>query len=103
MNQPNKPNVHQRAKQNEQRKVMKTVPHLCQSRDLYFKTDELLDEHINQRHVTDIRKYCPKCSLRPNNGYDLKKHLIKDHYEGLRFFKQPRYTSYDNNQRNGYF
>ena len=57
---------------------------LCLSCNIFFESDDVLTKHIDRNHVRDIRKFCPKCTLRPNNSEDLKRHLVEDHNEEWR-------------------
>ena len=49
-----------------------------------FKRDDDLTHHINNRHVTDIRKDCNYCEKKFNNNYILKEHQISQHKQYLR-------------------
>ena len=75
---------------------------LCISCYSYFDSDVILDEHINRMHVKDVRKFCVKCSKRPNDAHELYRHMEQEHNEDWKLSKQPKYRkpNYARSQRN---
>ena len=83
-------------KQNlHEKRTQRAMKRLCISCNLFFESDNVLSNHIDKNHVKDIRKVCPKCSIRPNNSYELNRHLITDHDEGWRIPRQGNHRNYD--------
>ena len=71
---------------------------LCLSCNVYFQTEDKLTKHVDDNHVTDVRKFCPRCSNRPNNNRDLKKHLADVHNEGWRFQRKTNFRNFNHHR-----
>ena len=74
---------------------------LCIKCHLYFESDDYLTKHINKNHVKDVRKQCPNCEKRPNNNYDLQKHIQYDHNDGWKVVSGRNNQRYDANRKAG--
>ena len=62
--------------------------YLCLTCKKYFELEKELDDHINEKHLNDVRKKCPFCEKRFNYQSEVRRHREMEHENEPRFFCQ---------------